>query len=1396
MFKRIISCLLVVAMLLGMSGSVLAAEPQAAVSQITTKQNYDNVTVQVVIPGGEGSGNGRLVYSFPETLTLESAKSLVGSAGISDLSTTATTVSFAWACYEDYSQDTAVLELTFTGESGTYNGSITMTEQGSDPVPVTIEIQELYRFKDVMDESSWYFDYVYAAYEQGLMKGVGDDYFAPDGELTRAQMATLLYRMDGSPAVSGSTPFTDVPSKSWYTKAVIWASENGIVYGNGDGTFAPDNAIKRQEAAVMLVRFAAYKGVALPQTEDTPGYADADQISKWAKSAVTACTEAGLFCGFPGNVFLPKNPITRAQAAKLMVLFNEMVNGKQEPLVPDEPANPTDPTEPEDPTDPQESYTVTFVGEDGYAKVDGQKVTSVTLEPGQTWLTFSLFGDKSIGYELDDVQVTSGTLSRNGSAFVLKNIDQDVTVSFTTKDMVITVKFVSAQTATIEPDSVELGWGGIVEEPVATRAGYEVEGWYTEPTFQNKFDFTQPVYESVTLYAKWKIQTFTVNFWDGEELLYTYEVNYRARADRPSDPQKEGFLFIGWYTEPELTTAYNFLKAVTGDLNLYAGWRVDDRADYVYLGASPKDPSLTAYGVCGDDANDGSSMEQAVRTFERAKELLKDSKNPVIILCGQMPITEDTTWSMADMPNAKIVRNIGMTVGAIAVQDGVTLTLENITIDGGGEMFPGLKDGFSCQGMVYLEKNAKLILNAGTTIQNCVNGSTCATIYCSGYNDVTINNGVVIKDNESSMTAGLIASAGCNIVINGGEFYNNKQTATYATYDAYASVISVGSSSSASLTINGGEFYNNHSTVGATISGLQSANVELNGGYIHDNTSESPCAGIYIGCSNNSTSYTGNGTLYLKGGTVKNNTGAEGYGNPQVSVGRNAQVVFEGAKDTVDAGSFYVYDDTGAYGIYAAKPLSNMVGGSIEVTYSDIDINTVLLHGYNTYKITEADAIAYLLTNNLDPYYKTELDLENSLYNVVSNQQIGVAVYLQKSTIKTNPGNDENDGLTPETPVATFDRAKEILAANAKSEGQNIIYVMGAIPVNEGETVTLSLEGIPNAYLMRYETNTTNLFTATGGTIIVENITIDGNAPYMARTKTGSALISASKGGSVTFKSGVVVQNVRSNGGVVLQLSSTANNSATGVVEDLTVKNVKTYSNSSTVTGGSSLFYVNGAGTVSLTVNGGTFTDNEARLLYFTGAGELVVNFNDCTFTNNTTNYCGAVYAISCSAVGKGSVNFNGGTYTNNTAASTANTRSMGGIGFINGDVAINMNGGDFSGNSAAYAEKYNGIAVKPYNKSYNAYVNLNSLEQDVSVFLYDTSKTVDNAHAVIAKALDKTVTIYSNYQVEGFVVAKGTDSYTLTDADLAKLIPGDEGITFYLDSENNCICMSVPAAE
>lgn len=173
-----------------------------------------------------------------------------------------------------------------------------------------------------------------------------------------------------------------------------------------------------------------------------------------------------------------------------------------------------------------------------------------------------------------------------------------------------------------------------------------------------------------------------------------------------------------------------------------------------------------------------------------------------------------------------------------------------------------------------------------------------------------------------------------------------------------------------------------------------------------------------------------------------------------------------------------------------------MTGGGVRVTLDYMGTDIVLAIGYGTYKLTAEDTKAYQLVNSLDPYYKAEIDAANNRYCVVSAQVIGAEVYMNDSTMSTNPGNDANDGLTPQTPVATFARAKEILKANAKEKGDNIIYIMNGGTLEAGTSEVWSLEGIPNAMLSRYLNGSTGSAVWVEGELTLENITLDGLCMY------------------------------------------------------------------------------------------------------------------------------------------------------------------------------------------------------------------------------------------------------------------------------------------------------------
>ena len=200
------------------------------------------------------------------------------------------------------------------------DGTYTFTmPNGQVTVTVTFEQAPL-PFPDVT-EGDWFYDAVRCAYENGLMDGVGDSLFAPNSQTTRAQLVTILYRLAGEPEPGGDSGFSDVAAGTWYTDAVAWAAQNGIVNGVSDTEFAPGDNITREQLAVILYRYAAYQGYDVSQRADLSGFGDAESISGYAQEALSWAHAQGLVLGFEDGSLRPQGTASRAQIAAVLMRF-------------------------------------------------------------------------------------------------------------------------------------------------------------------------------------------------------------------------------------------------------------------------------------------------------------------------------------------------------------------------------------------------------------------------------------------------------------------------------------------------------------------------------------------------------------------------------------------------------------------------------------------------------------------------------------------------------------------------------------------------------------------------------------------------------------------------------------------------------------------------------------------------------------------------------------------------------------------------------------------------------------------------------------------------------------------------------------------------------------------
>ncbi len=242
----------------------------------------------------------------------------------------------------------ATVTLTPVPDEGYALSTLTVTDRFGDAVRVTEQADGTYTFTmpngqvtvtatfveteepvaepfvDVA-EGDWFYDAVVYAYQNELMDGVGGNRFAPNSETTRAQLVTILYRLEGQPAVSGDLPFTDVETGIWYTDAILWAAQNNIVNGVNDTEFAPGDEITRQQLVTILYRYAEAKGYDVSASADLSGYPDAGQVQAYAQPAMAWAVAENIIQGMEDGTLKPAGNASRAQIATILMRFCEDV---------------------------------------------------------------------------------------------------------------------------------------------------------------------------------------------------------------------------------------------------------------------------------------------------------------------------------------------------------------------------------------------------------------------------------------------------------------------------------------------------------------------------------------------------------------------------------------------------------------------------------------------------------------------------------------------------------------------------------------------------------------------------------------------------------------------------------------------------------------------------------------------------------------------------------------------------------------------------------------------------------------------------------------------------------------------------------------------------------------
>ena len=360
---------------------------------------------------------------------------------------------------------------------------------------------------------------IYKLVDAGVINGNGDGTFTPQNGITRAEfckMINLVYNYTEKDHVL----FTDVKSSDWYYEQVLNAKKAGYIQGYEDGTFRGDNNITRQEFCTIITRI---NNLSVKGTAPTIS----DEVESWAVEYVNAVltnsvlysadnSSKNLMSLEAGNTFRATVPIKRGEVAVVLAPCYDVVN-----------------------------KIATF----------SQATIPVTpTTPGGS----SSGGSSSGG--------SSGGGSSGGSS------GGSVVINYT-------IQFQTNGGSAISNQTVKSG--NKVTEPTApTRAGYIFDGWYTDANLTSKYNFNTTVTKSFTLYAKWTVNEnidtttkYTVTFnSNGGSAVSSVQVSKNDTVVEPAKPTRSGYIFNGWYTDSALTQAYNFSTAVTGNFTLYAKW--------------------------------------------------------------------------------------------------------------------------------------------------------------------------------------------------------------------------------------------------------------------------------------------------------------------------------------------------------------------------------------------------------------------------------------------------------------------------------------------------------------------------------------------------------------------------------------------------------------------------------------------------------------------------------------------------------------------------------------------------------------------------------------------------------------------------------------------------------
>lgn len=335
MKRRLLSLLLVLLTVLSASTAAFAADDTAAspAMELAWSRDGDQVTAELYLTA-PGATNGRAVITYdPAVLTLESA-SAADQGWITSLDIgTAGKVAFAWVDSELSAASTRMLTLALkaAGSESSTTIQAEMTELYQNQAAMTLpeSASQTIRLTDAPEnpytdiDDHWAKQEILAGYQMGIFDGggMGGGKFQPDRALTRGMFAVLLYRMAGSPEAAAESPFADVSSTDYYSDAVAWAYESGVITGVTKTLFVPNEGITREQMVTMLYRYAKFAGMNTEESASLDGFTDAAQVSGYAVPAMQWAVARQIIRGMGNRTIQPSLVSTRAQAAVVLNRF-------------------------------------------------------------------------------------------------------------------------------------------------------------------------------------------------------------------------------------------------------------------------------------------------------------------------------------------------------------------------------------------------------------------------------------------------------------------------------------------------------------------------------------------------------------------------------------------------------------------------------------------------------------------------------------------------------------------------------------------------------------------------------------------------------------------------------------------------------------------------------------------------------------------------------------------------------------------------------------------------------------------------------------------------------------------------------------------------------------------